>query len=101
MLQRTSGPTWSSNNARACPPKKPHDSRYIHYVLKATDFEEVITGSAQPQITMGHLNTKVVTVTRDPAEQRAIAGVLGALDDKIELNRRMNATLEAMALFRS
>jgi type I restriction enzyme S subunit len=37
------------------------------------------------------------------AEQIAIAGVLGALDDKIELNRRMNATLEAMAraLFQS
>jgi type I restriction enzyme S subunit len=30
-------------------------------------------------------------------EQRAIAGILGALDDKIELNRRMNQTLEAMA----
>ena len=30
-------------------------------------------------------------------EQRAIAGILGALDDKIELNRRMNATLESMA----
>ncbi|MCY3004402.1 MAG: restriction endonuclease subunit S [Planctomycetota bacterium] len=37
------------------------------------------------------------------AEQKAIAGVLGALDDKIELNRRMNATLESMAraLFQS
>ena len=37
------------------------------------------------------------------AEQKAIAVVLGALDDKIELNRRMNATLEAMAraLFQS
>ena len=36
-------------------------------------------------------------------EQKAIASVLGALDDKIELNRRMNATLEAMAraLFQS
>ena len=36
-------------------------------------------------------------------EQRAIARVLGALDDKIELNRRMSATLEAMAraLFKS
>lgn len=30
-------------------------------------------------------------------EQRAIAGILGALDDKIELNRRMNRTLESMA----
>jgi len=37
------------------------------------------------------------------AEQKAIAAVLGALDDKIELNRRMNSTLEAMAraLFQS
>ena len=37
------------------------------------------------------------------AEQSAIAHILGTLDDKIELNRRMNATLEAMAraLFRS
>ncbi len=31
------------------------------------------------------------------SEQKAIASVLGALDDKIELNRRMNETLEAMA----
>lgn len=30
-------------------------------------------------------------------EQRAIAGILGALDDKIEVNRRMNVTLESMA----
>jgi len=103
MLQRTAGPTWISNNAMACPPKKPHDSLYIHYVLQSTDFGEVITGSAQPQITTGHLNTKVITITRDPAEQKAIAAVLGALDDKIELNRRMNTTLEAMAraLFQS
>ncbi len=38
-----------------------------------------------------------------PAEQRAIASILKALDDKIELNRRMNATLEALAraLFQS
>ena len=37
------------------------------------------------------------------SEQRAIAHILGRLDDKIELNRRMNETLEAMvrALFKS
>ena len=37
------------------------------------------------------------------AEQRAIAHILGTLDDKIELNRRMSETLEAMAraLFKS
>jgi type I restriction enzyme S subunit len=38
---------------------------------------------------------------RSLAKQRAIASPLGALDDKIELNRRMNATLQAQALFQS
>jgi len=48
------------------------------------------------------LKGKPVLLPR-PAEQKAIAAVLWALDDKIELNRRMNATLEAMAraLFQS
>ena len=55
----------------------------------------------------GRLNTdtlKAMAVSLPSlAEQKAIAAVLGALDDKIELNRRMNATLEAMAraLFQS
>jgi len=57
--------------------------------------------------TMPNLNTAImnsVPFALPPlAEQKAIAAVLGALDDKIELNRRMNATLEAMAraLFQS
>jgi type I restriction enzyme, S subunit len=47
---------------------------------------------------------RAMKITLPPlAEQKAIAAVLGAMDDKIELNRRMNATLEAMAraLFQS
>ncbi|MFZ1640105.1 MAG: DUF559 domain-containing protein, partial [Candidatus Contendobacter sp.] len=55
----------------------------------------------------GRLNTdelRALDVALPPlAEQRAIAHILGTLDDKIELNRRMNETLEAMAraLFKS
>lgn len=49
----------------------------------------------------GRLQTEVLKAIQVPvpplAEQHAIASILGALDDKIELNRRMNATLEAMA----
>jgi len=49
------------------------------------------------------MDTFPIDVAEDPAEQRAIAHILGTLDDKIELNRRMNETLEAMAraLFKS
>jgi type I restriction enzyme S subunit len=49
----------------------------------------------------GKLNTeelKALEVKLPPLpEQKAIAGILGALDDKIELNRRRNRTLEEMA----
>ena len=56
---------------------------------------------AKPQH-INHGRAPVLLVPPLP-EQRAIAHILGTLDDKIELNRRMNATLEAMAraLFKS
>lgn len=56
--------------------------------------------------TMPNLNEGIIKAFNfslpSPPEQRAIAATLGALDDKIELNRKMNATLESMAraLFR-
>lgn len=59
------------------------------------------TGVARFQFTR-FLETTVISLP-SKAEQLAIAGVLTALDDKIELNRRTNETLEAMAraLFKS
>lgn len=58
--------------------------------------------SAVPGLNRDNAHQRIICVP-DLKEQKAIAAVLGALDDKIELNRRMNVTLEAMAraLFKS
>ncbi|WGK70393.1 restriction endonuclease subunit S [Candidatus Haliotispira prima] len=60
------------------------------------------TGSTFPNVSKNQLHELVITVPPLP-EQQAIAHILGSLDDKIELNRQMNATLEGMAqaLFQS
>ncbi len=76
--------------------------RFAFYFLKALDFSRYNSGSAQPSLNRNFIYPIEVQVP-PPDEQRAIAHILGTLDDKIELNRRMNETLEEMAraLFRS
>lgn len=59
-------------------------------------------GGTRKALTKGHIE-RFLTPLPPLEEQRAIASILGSLDDKIELNRRMNETLEEMAraLFKS
>lgn len=73
-----------------------NDPRFISYFLRTLDFSAFADKAAVPGVNRNHLHTAPVAIPPLP-EQRAIAGVLSALDDKIELNRRTGATLEAMA----
>ncbi len=82
------------------------DNRFLRYLIGSAEFTQhihaITTGTAVPHISASQI--KDFTFALPPlAEQQAIAAVLGALDDKIELNSRMNTTLEAMAraLFQS
>ena len=61
------------------------------------------TGSTLPQSSCDPRSWSSLPIARPAPNKRAIAHILGTLDDKIELNRRMNETLEAMAraLFKS
>ncbi len=74
------------------------DPLFIYYNL-STRKEEIRAaagGSAQPILNKSAFG-QLSIVLPPPSDQRAIAHILGTLDDKIELNRRMNETLEAMA----
>ena len=94
-------PTVIDNNMMSATCTKDIDPRWFYSLLSTLDFNEISSGSALPFLTVRDLSRIPVSVPPLP-EQRAIAATLGALDDKIELNRRMNETLEAMAraLFR-
>ena len=83
------------------------DPRFLFYWMSGREFFDQYKGvSGQTDMAeyVSLRDQRDMRVTLPPvSEQRAIAHVLGALDDKIELNRRMNETLEAMAraLFKS
>ena len=78
------------------------DTRWAYYELLTQDINGMDSGSAIPSTSREDFYGLPVQVP-PLHEQRAIAHILGTLDNKIELNRRMNETLEAMAraLFKS
>ena len=82
------------------------DRKYIYYVMCSAEYRREVLASATGT-TVKHTSPDRIKQFRfllaPLPEQRAITHILGTLDDKIELNRRMNETLEAMtrALFKS
>ncbi len=78
------------------------DMRWAYYALLSEDINGLDSGSAIPSTSRDSVYSMPVRVPA-PRDQRAIARVLGTLDDRIELNSRMNETLEAIVrtLFRS
>ena len=83
------------------------EPRFLLYSFLSKDLQNQFGAHEGSGSTVSHIRvgdcSKFQLSLPPLAEQKAIAEVLGALDDKIELNRRMNATLEAMAraLFQS
>ena len=76
--------------------------RFRYYALKSLGFEMMNADSAVPGLNRDDAHARTLYVP-PRSTQCAIVRILGTLDDKIELNRRMNETLEAMAqaLFKS
>ena len=93
---------WPLNTTLWVKDFKGNDPRFCYFLLKSLDLAQFNVGSSVPTLNRNHVHPLPVRLP-PLREQRAIAHILGTLDDKIELNRRMNETLEAMAraLFKS
>ena len=97
LMQWAEPPTWVSNNAMAVYFKGGFgDNFFLYQYLLQSDFDDVTTGSAQPQITVSSLALKKIMLPA-PNEQRAIAQIMGAIEEKIQVNREISETLEATA----
>lgn len=70
--------------------------KYLYYTLKTFDLASLNVGSAVPSLTTQVLNEVLVSVPDLPT-QTAIAEILSSLDDKIELNNKINQELENLA----
>lgn len=78
------------------------DPKYLYYAICKFDFAGLNVGSAVPSLTVPVIeNIKIILPSLN--QQKNIASILSSLDDKIELNRRINENLEqqAQALFKS
>ena len=102
VVSYTENDYWPLNTCMYVTDFKGNDPRFVYYFLQTVDLAAHNSGSAQPSLNRNYIYPIDIVVPR-PADQREIAALLGALDEKIELNRRMSATLEEMSrtLYRS
>ena len=87
---------WVNNHAHILSSNELSDIRYIMYYLNYYDISGYITGSAQPKLNQSNLNNIEIKLP-SLQEQKAIANILSSLDDKIELNNKINKNLEELA----
>lgn len=94
---------WAHNTVLYVDDFKGNDPLFLYYLLKTLPLESYAGGSAVPTLNRNHIHPIEVKFCKDINLQRRIASILSSLDDKIELNRRINANLEeqAQALFKS
>lgn len=95
-VQYSPDPFYVIDTAYYVEPKTELDMRWLYYAIKHYKLGEIDDGSPIPSTTRSAVYVQDLEVP-PPNEQRAIAHILGTLDDKIELNHRMNETLEAIA----
>ena len=103
VVQLVDGQFWVNNHAHVVRGSTDAETRYLYYALSTVPIRQFVSGSVQAKVSQRNLNQIPIPHPRSESQRRAIARVLGTLDDRIQMSRRMNETLEAVAraLFKS
>lgn len=92
--------TFESSIIRARPNKEKTDSLFLYYMFNSP-VGSYLLGTILRQVAVSGITGSDLVKLKIPlpplSEQRAIASILNTLDDKIEINHRMNVTLDSMA----
>lgn len=93
----STGPFWPHNTTLFAKSFRGNDPRWLFHLFEATDLSGFDSGSVQPMLNRNYI-AQVRVVVPPLAEQRAIAEVLGALDDKIAANMALAATARELGV---
>lgn len=88
---------WPLNTSLYVRDFKNNDPRFVSYFLKTLDFYAYSDKAAVPGLNRNDLHVAPIVYPNDINQQRQIADLLGALDDKIDLNLQISQTLEMMS----
>lgn len=87
------GKSWSHNTTLYIKEYKGVDPFFVYYFLKILDLKNYAGGSAVPTLNRNHIHCLHIKIPADISEQKQIASILTVIDDKIELNNRINKNL--------
>ncbi len=77
--------------------KKDGDLKFFYYLLKTINFKKIDINVGVPGLNRDTAYSLEILIPKDVNQQKRIADILSAFDDKIELNNKINQTLEQMA----
>ncbi len=96
IAQLANGRYWVNNHAHVVQTNEKCLLEYLYYIFNLTDIAGYITGSAQPKLSQANLNAIEFEIPPMQKQEKMVR-ILSALDDKIELNQKINENLERQA----
>ena len=88
---------WAHNTTLYVDDFKGNDPKFLYYLCQTMPFANFGGGSAVPTLNRNHIHPLETKIPVKVEDQRRIASILSSLDQKIELNNKINADLEEMA----